>query len=362
MLKTIYRTYKYLIKPNEYQESKILSTFQCCTFVYNAYILDCQKNGLKDIMAKQILEEYRDKNHFLTMADQSALMNELFKLQDKGENAKLLRIKKRNVSCYTTSNLYKRGGIFVNDDSINIPFIGTVKAMIYRKMPEDVKIHSATIIKDKTNTYYCHISFSYVLENTNKQLDINKSIGLDYSSPYFYVDSNGNKSNMQHFYKNSEELISKTRRRLSKREKNSKNYYKEKNKLSKMYRHVVNQRHDFLHKLSTELSNKYDYICVEDLDIKKIARSYHLAKNTYDNSYAQFIEMLSYKMEERNKKLIKINKYYPSSKKCSVCGYINNDLLLSERTWTCPKCSTLHDRDVNAAKNILFEGLSKIKE
>lgn len=362
MSKIIYRTYKYLIKPNEYQESKIMLTFQCCTFVYNAYILECQKNGPRNIMAKLILEEYRNKNKFLTMADQSALMNVLFKLQDKGENARYLTIKKKNLSHYMTSNLYKRGGIFVNDDSINIPFIGTVKAVVYRKIPDNVRIMSATILKDKTNTYYCHISFCYAVEDNYKELDINKSIGLDYSSPYFYVDSNGNKSNMQHFYRISEEKLSNTRKQLSKCERNSKNYFKVKNRLSKMHKHVANQRHDFLHKLSTELSDKYDYICVEDLNIQKIANYHNLAKNTYDNSYANFIEMLNYKMEERNKKLIKVNRYYPSSKKCNVCGYINNDLLLSERTWICPKCSTLLDRDINAAKNILVEGLSMINK
>lgn len=360
-MRTVYRTYKYLIKPDEYQQSKILTTFQCCTFVYNAYILDCINKGFRNVMAKQILDEYRSKNKNLTMADPSALMNVLFKLQDKGESAKLLKTKKKSVHYYTTSNLYKRGAIFVNEDTISIPYLGIVKANIYRKVPENVRILNASIQKDMTNTYYCYIAFCYGIEEDDKKLDINNIIALDYSSPYFYIDSNGNKSNMQHFYRDSEKRISELQRKLSKCEKNSKNYFKTKHKLAKINKHVANQRHDFLHKLSTELANKYDYICVEDLDMQKISQHYKLAKNTYDNSYATFIEMLNYKLEVQNKKLIKIYKYYPSSKRCNICGNINENLSLADRTWVCPKCNSLLDRDVNAARNILDEGINQIK-
>ena len=114
-----------------------------------------------------------------------------------------------------------------------------------------------------------------------------------------------------------------------------------------------------MHKLSFELAEKYDVICVEELDLVEISKHYKLSKNTYENSFGKFLEFLKYKMEDRGKVLVKVDRYFPSSKKCSCCGYINNGLSLSDREWTCPKCKTLLNRDINAAINIKERGIQE---
>lgn len=357
-MRTLYKTYKYLIKPNDGQKLKIKETFIGCTFVYNKYISESKKSGIYKKLAKDILADYKKSNNNLFLSDSSALMNILFKLQDFGEKAKLLKTKRKTINYYTTSNLHNRNQIKIIDNNhIGIPYLGIVEAVVYRDLPKNIKVINGTIIKDNNNSYYFNISFSYDVEEEKINLDINKCIGFDYSSPHFYVDSNGNKSNMQHYYSMAEDKISAEKRKLSNYRKGSINYNKTSNKIKKLYKKSANQRNDSLHKLSTEIANKYDIVCIEDLDMKKIASKFNLAKNTYDNGYSTFVEMLKYKLNERGKKLIVIDKFFPSSKMCNECGYNNNNLKLGDREWTCPNCNTKHDRDVNAAINIKKRGI-----
>ncbi len=142
--------------------------------------------------------------------------------------------------------------------------------------------------------------------------------------------------------------------------KGSNNYHKQKIKIARAYEKVRFQRQDWQHKLSTQLADKYDFICMEDLNMQAMARGLHLAKATNDNGFGQFRNMLSYKMEERGKKLITIDKWFPSSKTCRHCGYVNSDLTLNDREWVCPSCGAKIDRDVNAAINIKTEGLRNV--
>ena len=137
----------------------------------------------------------------------------------------------------------------------------------------------------------------------------------------------------------------------------SNNWYKQQNRINKIHEKIANQRQDFLHKLSSELVNKYDYIALEDINLKNISQSLHLGKSTDDNGFGMFRKFLSYKAELNGTNIIKVDKFYPSSKTCHICNYKKIDLLLSDRVWTCPICNTLHNRDTNAAINILKEGL-----
>lgn len=133
-----------------------------------------------------------------------------------------------------------------------------------------------------------------------------------------------------------------------------------KTKIAKIHEEIRNKRNDFLHKKSTELTNTYDYVCVEDLNLQSLAKTLRLGKSTNDNGFGIFRNLLAYKMHDRGKKLIVIDKWYPSSKTCNNCGYINHDLQLSDREWVCPTCGSVLDRDTNAAKNILEKGLSLV--
>lgn len=355
-----YRTYKYLIKPNLNQTEQIRKTFDCCTYVYNKYLTD-KENGLNmNRSAKEILADYKKQNGFLQQVDVSALMNVLFKLQDNRLNRLMIKTKNRKLKSYTTSNLSGRQAIyFVGEELINIPMLGLVKIVKHRPIPDNVKIVNTTIKLDNIDNYYACISISFENKATNSVIDLEKCIGLDYSSPHLFIDDNGNEVNTKHFYQDIEPQINKLKEVLCKTKKNSKQYFRIKTKIGKLYKKSVNQRMDYLHKLSTNIANNYDIVCVEDLDMNEIASGYNLAKNTYDNSYGMFLKFLKYKLEDRGKLLMKVDRYFPSSKKCNVCGHINSSLKLSDREWICPNCHTKHNRDINAAINIRNRGLEE---
>ena len=184
-----------------------------------------------------------------------------------------------------------------------------------------------------------------------------RAIGLDYSSPDFYVDSDGNDAGVPHFYRTMEAKLAREQRRLSKMTKGSNNYAKQKIKVDKLHRKIANQRKDFCHKLSRKIANSYDAVCVEDIDLRAMSRSLNLGKSTTDNGFGMFRVFLQYKLERQGKYFVVIDKWFPSSKTCNHCGYINRELQLSDRVWVCPHCGEVILRDPNAAKNILEEGL-----
>ena len=348
-----YRTYKYLIKPSLIQTEQIKKTFECCTYVYNKFLIDKNNGKNMNKPAKEILAEYKKENEFLQQVDVSALMNVLFRLQDDRINKLMFKIKNKKIKSYTTSNLSGRQAIyFIGEELINLPKLGLVKIVKHRPIPNDGKIVDVTIKLDNIDNYYICIAVSFEKRITSNVISLENCIGLDYSSPHLFIDDKGNQINIKHFYQDIEPKVSKLRQALTKTNKNSKEYYRIKNKISKLYKKSVNQRADYLHKLSTKLANAYDIICVEDLNMNEMASHYNLAKNTYDNAYGMFLDFLKYKLEERGKLLIKVDRYFPSSKKCNVCGHINNNLTLDDREWICPHCNTKHNRDINSYPNL----------
>ena len=201
---------------------------------------------------------------------------------------------------------------------------------------------------------------------TNKQaISEDKVLGLDYKSNGLYVDSEGNCADMPHFFRKKEKKLAKAQRKLSKKvgnnkdEEKSKNYLKQLKKVNTIYRKVANQRKDFLHKLSYEITNRYELICIEDIDMKAISnKKFRNGKATMDNGYGYFKQMLAYKQHKKGHYLIKVDKFYPSSQTCHKCGCINKEMKdLSKRTYVCPECGEVIDRDLNAAINIKQEGM-----
>ena len=185
---------------------------------------------------------------------------------------------------------------------------------------------------------------------------------MDYKSDGLYADSEGNTADMPHYYRKSEKVIAKEQRKLSKKKLHSKNWIKQKKKLNKKQRKAANQRLDFLHKDSTQKANEYDAVFIEGLDMKAMSnKGFRNGKATLDNGWGMYTAFLKYKLEERGKKLIRVDKWFPSSQLCSDCGHQNPALKeLSVRKWTCPRCGAVHDRDINAALNILHEGMKQI--
>ena len=223
------------------------------------------------------------------------------------------------------------------------------------------KLKAATILQSSDGKFYASVLFEYE-SDINYQADLNNAIGLDYASNGLFIDNNGNMGTNHKFYREAQEKLAKEQRKLSrmkgskKNEPKSNNYIKQLRKTNKIHRHIANQRLDNLHKLSTEIANQYDVVCVESLNMRSIAnRGFGNGKATYDNGYGIFLNMLEYKLSDRGKTLVKVDKFYPSSQLCSCCGN-RKKLELSDRKYICT-CGLEIDRDLNAAINIKNEGL-----
>ncbi|WP_243149190.1 RNA-guided endonuclease InsQ/TnpB family protein [Blautia sp. BIOML-A1] len=182
-----------------------------------------------------------------------------------------------------------------------------------------------------------------------------KFLGIDFAMHGMCVFSTGERAGYPMFYRNTEKKLAREQRKLSRCQRGSRNYEKQKKRVALCHEKIRNQRKDFQHKLSAGLAENYDAVCVEDLDLKGMAGGLHFGKGIYDNGYGLFLSMLEYKLEERGKYLIKVNRYFASSKICSVCGKKKAELSLSERIYYC-ECGSRMDRDVNAAVNIMNEG------
>lgn len=264
--------------------------------------------------------------------------------------------KKKGDYSFTTNN--QDGTISIIDDKyVRIPKLKSlIKFVNHRQLPKDSIIKSATISKDTRGKYY--ITFLceyYILEPTDILINLDNAVGLDYAQHAFYVDSEGTKANYPHYYRTLEAKLKKEQQKLSRKKLYSNNWYKQKEKISKLQAKIARQRLDWLHKKSYEIVNRYDVVVIEDLDLRNLAQCLKLGKNLHDNGFGIFRTLLAYKLEDRNKVMVKIDRWFPSSKICHSCGYKNTELKLSYRVWQC-SCGLRIDRDTNAAINISEEG------
>lgn len=296
--------------------------------------------------------------------DSLALSNEQLHLQTAYNNFfrnpktgfPKFKSKKFDKKSYTT-NCVNNSIRIISQNHIQLPKLGVVRFIEHRRIPKDYIIKSATISQSASGKYYISILTEYGYEIPIISLDKSKSIGLDYSSHDFYVDNqNRSPENFQHLYRNSESKLAKEQRKLSHMKLHSANYEKQKIKVATVHEKIQNQRKDFIEKLSYSLSQNYDVVCIEDINLKNIAQLLNLGKSTNDNGFGMFRTRLQQKLELKGKKFIKIDKWFPSSKMCRFCGCINSDLKLSDRVWTC-SCGQTLNRDENAAINILNQGL-----
>lgn len=357
------KAYKFRLYPNKQQQEQIDKTISCCRFLYNVMLsdkIDWYKEDKKMLYNTPAM--YKSFYTFLKDVDSLALANVQLNLERAYKNFfKNIKIgfpkyksKHKSKWCYTTNNL---GQIQIENNKITLPRLKEVKIVQHRQMQGIIK--SCTITKTRTNKYYISILCEY--ENQVEPVLINmqksKMVGLDYSSSHFFVSSDGEIADYPKFFRNNEKKLAKEQRKLSlKKNKKSKNYQKQKLKVAKIYEKITNQRNDWSHKKSRELVNAYDCIFVEDIDMKSISRCLNLGKSTMDNGFGLFRNMIEYKVKEQGKCYMKIDRFSPTTKLCHVCGYKYEDITLSVRDWTCPICKTYHNRDINAAQNILAFG------
>ena len=280
----------------------------------------------------------------------------------KKSNFPKFHSKRMNRQSYTTT--YNASIAYdAKNRKVKLPFLGWMQCSDNRVL-DNPNFKYATVSRQNGK---CYVSITYSIEKDVVPMPVseNQALGLDYKSDGLYVDSNGNVADIPHWFRNSQAKLKKEQRKLrnkvgsKKGELKSHSYSKQLQKIRSLHEHIANQRLDYLHKESTRLANQYDAILIEDLNMKAIAnKGFGNGKATLDNGWGMFVIMLDYKLKERGKHLQKIDRWYPSSQTCSVCGCVNEDLKnLSIRKWTCPHCGTEHDRDINAALNIKQEGL-----
>ena len=263
--------------------------------------------------------------------------------------------KKKPVRNYTTN--YVNGNIVLQNGKLKLPKAGWVRMKQHRKMEEGYQLKGATITQEADERYYVALLYSCE-EAVNESKEAESAIGLDFSMKELYVDSNGNHAAYPHFFQNAQQKLAKEQRKLSHCEQGSNRYKKQKKKVARIHTHIAHQRKDFLHKESRKITNSYDIVCIEDLNMKEMSREMRFGKSVHDNGWGMFTDFLAYKMERADKKLIRIDRWYPSSKTCSCCGKIKEDLQLGDRIYECA-CGNRMDRDQNAAINICREGIRK---
>ena len=373
------KAFKYRLYPTTEQAVMFAKTFGCCRKVYNLMLSDkieSYKTTGKFVFVTPA--KYKKDYPYLKEVDSLALANTQLNLQDAFKNRFSKSRKKNNGfpkfksakhsrKSYTTNN--QHGTVALTDNSIRLPKIGFVKAVIHRKPDDSWLIKSATVSQESDGKYYISVLFEYDAPVNTYIADKTNAIGLDYASDGLYVDNNGNVGTNHKYYRESHNKLAKAQRRLSrmrgskKNEVKSNNYIKQLRKVNKIHRHIANQRLDNLHKVSTEIANQYDIVCVESLNMKSMSnKGFGNGKATLDNGYGMFLSMLKYKLAERNKYLVKVDKWFPSSQICHCCGTVHPEMKdLALRKMTCD-CGLTISRDQNAAINILNEGLRFLNE
>lgn len=369
------RAYRYRIYPTTEQRVLFAKTFGCCRKVYNLMLSDKIEGYETTGKFPAITPAKYKKDHpYLKEVDSLALANKQLDLQaafrncfskshKKNTGFPKFKSAKRSRRSYTTNN--QKGTVAIVDGGfIRLPKAGKVKAVIHRMPGDDWNIKSATVSQESDGKYYVSVLFEFETPVNTYTTDKTNAIGLDYASDGLYVDSNGNVGTNHKYYRESSRKLARAQRRLSrmqgsrKNEVKSSNYIKQLRKINRVHKHIANQRLDNLHKISTGIANRYDVVCVESLNMRAMAnKGFGNGKATLDNGYGMFLSMLEYKLADRNKYLIKVDKWFPSSQICHCCGSLHPEMKdLRVRTMKCD-CGLTMGRDRNAAINILQEGL-----
>ena len=372
---TVDMAFKGVLYPNEAQKVQIEKTFGCCRYVYNRFLNErmtaFQKEGKTLSYTQQsrsltVLKEDPLKE-WLKEADSTALQNSLEDLQNAYDNffrslkkgprkgRPKFKTKRNHRQSYRSTNNTETIR-FEGDRKIKLPKLGEVRCR-FGRIPKG-RILSATVIREPDGTYAVTVMSE---EPKPEELPkTGKKTGIDLGIRTLAVTSEGVEYDPPKTYEKNLKKLVRAQRRLSRKTKDSKNWEKQRILTAKTHAKIRNQRLDTIHKMTHELVTEYDVICMEDLDVRELMQT-RLAKEVSDASFGEIGRQLAYKTEWYGKQLIVTDRWYPSSQMCSVCGNINSGVKdLKVRKWRCPVCKEVHDRDINAAKNILNEGLRKL--
>ena len=359
------KAYKYKIKPNSQQQELLQKFFGCVRFIYNwglerktsAYKENGTKVGYVKLARELTSLKKEQEYEWLNECSNESLQQSLRCL----DNAFTNFFRKKGKYPKFKSRKGKNSAKFINSVhfdfenwTVKLPKLGKVKLCENRTFDQSkCKQGTCTVSRDHCGTYWCVITVDDLQPKVARTKPLKETaVGIDLGIKDYAILSDGTKfTNPKHLEKTQRKLAW-LQRDFARTAKDSKNHEKMRVKVAKCYRTISNQRNDFLHKLSTHLIRNYDTICLEDLNVKGMEQNHHLARAIQGASWSEFVRQLEYKSEWYGKNVLFIGRFEPSSKLCHKCGYINRDLKLSDREWTCPICGEHHDRDINAAINI----------
>jgi putative transposase len=364
-MKIINKTYKFRLFPTKEQEVLLNQHFGHARWVYNHFL-----NERKE----QYQADKKSDNYYKQAATLTKLKKEEGTMWLKEVNSQTLQFALRSLDT-AFLNFFRGNSQFpkfksrkhkntftipqfgsIEGDKINIPkFKEGIKVKLHREVKG--KIGKMTITKTPTGKYYVSIFTEQGIDELPKT---NKHVGIDLGLKDFVITSDNKKFKNNRYTKKYARELKKAQQYLSRKQKGSNGFEKQKLKVAKIHEKIASCRLDTLHKVSKELVESYDLISIEDLNVKGMIKNHKLSKHIADASWGNFVTLLQYKCDWYGKELVKVNRFYPSSKTCGDCGWINQELKLSDREWTCNSCGVIHDRDVNASRNILKEGLKII--
>jgi putative transposase len=360
------RAYKYRVYPTDEQKHILARTFGCARFVYNwalrqktdAFYQENKRLYYKDLSEALTCLKQQTDYSWLSEVSSVPLQQALRHLEKAFLNffegrAKYPTFKKKRhrQSATYTSNAFKWDGTQLTLAKMMKP----LDIRWSRPLPDGAIPSSVTVTKDCVDRYFVSI----LVEEEIKQLEpVEQSVGADLGLKEFVILSTGETVGNPKFFHKDEKKLAKAQRRHAKKKKGSKNRAKACKKIASIHASIADRRRDFLHQLSTRLIRENQTICVESLQVKNMVKNHRLAKAISDVGWSEFVSLLSYKAAWYGRNLVKIDKWYPSSKRCFDCGHILDSLDLDVRVWTCPECGVVHDRDINAARNIHAVGLT----
>ena len=365
------RAYKYKMKPTFKQQKCLNKAFGCCRFIYNWGLdkkIQSYKQEKKSIgyveLAHELTKLKNDGKHeWLKEVNNTSLQQSLRNLDAafvrffrEKKGFPKFKSKKKNIE----SAKYINAVHFDFDNwKVKIPKIGWVRLCKNKTFDLSMKYGTLTVSKDKCGDYWCSIVVYDVEEKPKTKVSIDNSVGIDLGIKDYAILSDGTKYGNPKFLEKGQKRLKTLQRRFARTEKKSNRHEALRLKVAKCHRDIANRRNDFLHKLSSMLTEQYGTICLEDLNVEGMMKNKHLSNSIQSAAWSEFVRQLKYKGDWYGKNVIFIGRFEPSSKTCSKCGYVKSDLQLNEREWVCPKCGEKHDRDVNAAINIRDFALHK---